>query len=929
MKRSEHKQFLVLEASAGSGKTFSLALRYVYLLLEGAKIGEILALTFTNKAVEEMRQRIGDFLMILGGEEYTPKQDELLEVLEKEYGWNKKKVLALAPMLLKNYWAQEPKILTLDAFFNSILKRFCWYVGVPYQFEMKDLDKELIEERFLSSLSAKQRDKFLSICLQDNKRLDDLLERVDLAREKMVDVLGGIEKIEDDLGMLEKEALGYARLVQDLVRSHPASSESARKAVTFETFLELLNKGESWIVRGEEYQYFKKLKLDSEIFCKLREAVIQVLVAKEKIFLNFLREFCCLYQEARDSCLRQKNALSFADVMLKVFHLLCGQHFSKDFFYFRLDARISHILLDEFQDTNIVQYKILLPLIEEILSGTGRIGNRSFFAVGDKKQSIYQFRGGYGELLDIAKSLSSEMCVENLDTNYRSDSEIVYFVNEVFQTQIKDYFPQKPHQQGGYVQILEVQDVREEEDPSLKVFARIKMLIDDLLAHGVLLEDIAILAFKNSDVMALGDYLKKYFKSVVTKESIALSEKRDAQILLKALQCALDASELDRLCLAKLLGKKLGEDVEILPWRGQGLGRYIYQAIRFYGLNSQVAKQVLEIACESKEIKSFFEKVKACRDSRDDQRGLKILTIHASKGLEFEHVIVLDRLSGSSKKGELFWAQYDQQLNGKILVADAKREKIDTYFSREVEKEKQKKQQEKKNLLYVALTRACRSLSIVPVLKAREKSEFEHIGLVQECDVLLSHTRGVLEIFPKQEIPQQIEQFVSQESFGLQENFLHEEEESRVFDICATKRGEAFHKALELFLGYGISLEKIMCYLQNAYGTWITQAQLQEILDSFEVIKALLKLNFGLTQIKSEVSFIQNFKFHRIDCLLLCFDEGQTLERVVVLDYKSGQMKDEHNQQVQTYVEFVKTQYQNVQVEGYLLYLKHCELVRV
>ncbi|MCE3047094.1 RecB-like helicase [Helicobacter kayseriensis] len=927
MKRSECKQFLVLEASAGSGKTFSLALRYVYLLLEGAKIGEILALTFTNKAAEEMRQRIGDFLMILGGD-HTPKQDELLGALEKEYGWNKKSVLTLAPMLLKNYWTQEPKILTLDAFFNSILKKFCWYVGVPHQFEIKDLDEEWIKERFLSSLSARQKDRFLSICLQDNKRLDDLLERVDLAREKMVDVLGEIEENKDDLEALEKEALSYARLVQELVKSNPASSESARRAVAFETFLELLNKGETWIVRGEEYQYFKKLKLDSEIFCKLREAVIRVLTARERIFLNFLREFCHLYQEARDAYSRQKNALNFSDVMLKVFHLLCGRHLSKEFFYFRLDARISHILLDEFQDTNIVQYKILLPLIEEILSGTGRIGNRSFFAVGDKKQSIYQFRGGYGELLDIAKSLSLEMRTENLDTNYRSDSEIVHFVNEVFQTQIKDYFPQKPHHHGGYVQILEVQDMQEEHS-SWKVFARVKELIDDLLVHGALLEDIAILAFKNSDVMELGDYLKKYFKSIVTKESIALSEKRDAQILLKALQCALGDSELDRLCLAKLLGKRLGEDVEILPWRGQGLGRYIYQAIRFYGLNSQVAKQVLGIACESKEIKSFFEKVKACKDSGEDQKGLKILTIHASKGLEFEHVIVLDRLSGSSKKGELFWAQYDQQLHGKILVADAKREKIDINFCAEVEKEKQKKQQEKKNLLYVALTRACKSLSIVPVLKAREKSEFECIGLVQESDVLFDRTRGVLNVAPKQKSSGRIEQFVVQESFGCQENFLHKEEKSEIFDLHATKRGEAFHRGLELFLGYGISQEKIMCHLRNAYGAWISQAKLQEILDSLETIKALLRLNFGLTQIKSEVSFIQNFKFHRIDCLLLCLDEEKRLERVVILDYKSGQAKDEYRQQVQAYIEFVKMQYQNVQVEGYLLYLKHCELVRV
>ncbi|WP_027327158.1 RecB-like helicase [Helicobacter pametensis] len=926
------KQFLILEASAGSGKTFALALRYVYLLLEGANMGEILALTFTNKAVEEMRQRIGDFLSLLGGydENQVSKRDELLDALEAEYGWQRERVLALAPSLLEDYWRYGARILTLDAFFNMILKRFCWYAGVPYQFQIRDLDSSEVEERFVRSLSPKEQSEILALCLHTHRELNDFFERIEKIRVRFMDAVDEDGGVRVGIEECEKRAMEEAYKIQELIRSLPQLSQKAQNAVDFSNFKELLKKGERWIVAGSQFTFFRKANLDEDLFESLRCLVIEALEKREQVMLGLLSGIVWKYQASRDDEIRQKNILSFSDVMLKAFDLLCKNQISREFFYFRLDEKISHILLDEFQDTSVMQYKILFPLIEEILSGDGRIGNRSFFAVGDKKQSIYQFRGGCGELLDVLKRLSSEVCVENLEVNYRSCAEIVEFVNEVFAPHIKDYLPQKSHKKGGYVRIWDTQEIGEDYD-DLDVFACVKVAIDDLLAQGVLLDEIAILAFTNADVMRLGDYLKEFFSPISTKESIALSLKRDAQILLGSLRYSQNPSELERVRLVKLLGGELEDDVELLPFEGGDLGSYIYRAIEFYGLNSRVAKQVLELACMSDGIQDFFERVEGSRDAQEEQKGLKILTIHASKGLEFEHLIVLDRLSGSHQREDLFFCQYDEKLEGRLFVTDSMRAKIDPMYKRILDQEREKKQEEKKNLLYVALTRACKSLHIMPICKNKAKSEFECIGLVEGMQVLVAQIRG--EILPSHQIKgsgEKSEIFVHQESFGSQEGFIQKEQSKMIFkNIALLKRGEAFHKALELFLGYLAKNSELRHFLKNIYGIWLSDLQIEEILDSLDQIKTLLNLNFGSTQIKSEVSFIQDFKLYRIDCLLLCSNLDGELQRVVVLDYKSGLKKDEHIRQVQTYVDFVKSQYVDLVVEGYLLYLNQCELVQI
>ena len=121
----------------------------------------------------------------------------------------------------------------------------------------------------------------------------------------------------------------------------------------------------------------------------------------------------------------------------------------------RLDSRLKHLLLDEFQDTSVIQFDILRPLIEEIRSGVGVNEGGSFFFVGDVKQSIYRFRGGVSALFHQVAELF-DVRVEPLRVNYRSRSKIVDFVNRSFEGKIKGYIPQQSPQSfaGGYVEVV-------------------------------------------------------------------------------------------------------------------------------------------------------------------------------------------------------------------------------------------------------------------------------------------------------------------------------------------------------------------------------------------------------------------------------------------------------------------------------------------
>lgn len=932
----ENKQFLTMQASAGSGKTYALACRYVYLLLEGAKVGEILTLTFTNKAANEMRARIAYFLQILGSEDLQSSKEAndregVLKTLEQEYGLKREKIIALSPSLLKNFYASTPKIMTIDAFLNSIVKRFCWYMGVPHSFELKDVEQEEIYSHFFSSLSQKQKDLFLQICFSQGKSISSVLEMIE--KVQMNYPKSFKDRVYGDLEEIKERAVEIGEEIVKRVLNHPQATKTAHKNIVFADFDELRSK--SWISKGLTLQYLSKLDLDPTLFDELKSTLKEYYAIKESLFLDFLQTFCDLYQKSKDWYIKQHQSLGFDDITKKCYSLLCEESVGRDFFYFRLDDKISHILLDEFQDTSVLQYKLLYPLIDEIRSGEGRVGERSFFVVGDQKQSIYKFRGGEGRLMeDVEENFSLDR--QNLDTNYRSAKEIVEFVNEVFQPHFSHYVPQKSQKNGGYVYIFDA--ILSKEESKQKAFSQIKDTLSRLLSLGAKLEEIAIIAFSNQDVLEVGDFLKNYYENIITEESISLDKKRDAQIILNALQYSKNLSsgiedEFLRAKLAKLLGLGIDESFESVEWRSEGIASLVYDVILTYELDSLEAQRVLEIACGCKDLEELLEGVKESRGGEEENEGLRVLTIHKSKGLEFKHLIVLDRLGGKNNAKEKIICHYDKELNGVLFISESGREDVDEVFAYVKEQEDQKDNIEKKNVLYVALTRACESLWIMPIIPSRGGSEFALLNLVdKEGEILVKKEWGKLEITQNLSAPRRKTEkiLVEQKDFGRQEGYIQNlSAPYKPNHIPSIKKGEAFHKALEMYLGYHIKREEIKDFLDNHYGLYLDDVEKKDILESLEKIYTLLVKEFHFNELKTEISFMLENKLYRIDCLLLDRDESGEVRNAIVLDYKSGGGNAYYQEQIGNYVGFVKSKFENAKVEGYLVYKDCFELVKI
>ncbi|HHD74991.1 MAG TPA: RecB-like helicase, partial [Nitratifractor sp.] len=145
------KEFLAYSASAGSGKTYALALRYIALLFLEQNPSEILAATFTKKAANEMRQRV---LKLLGSLE---REEGFVNSLVQEYGLEREYILANQKRVLERFLKSQNHIVTLDSFFSSILRSCALQIGLEPDFAIKDRGEELLEESFLKRLEQENQ----------------------------------------------------------------------------------------------------------------------------------------------------------------------------------------------------------------------------------------------------------------------------------------------------------------------------------------------------------------------------------------------------------------------------------------------------------------------------------------------------------------------------------------------------------------------------------------------------------------------------------------------------------------------------------------------------------------------------------------------------------------------------------------------------
>ncbi|MFP6025313.1 RecB-like helicase [Helicobacter pylori] len=938
------RQCMALKASAGSGKTFALSVRFLALLFKGANPSEILTLTFTKKATAEMKERILDYLKILQkenleSENEKEKSQNILKELEEKYRLNPDLVRNSALKIYQRFLNAEVRISTIDAFFQSILRKFCWFVGLSANFEVNEDTKahqQQLNEGFLSALNGEQLEElsvFIAQCLSyDSYTSDSILERLRFLKNKLY--LFDPNKKEpafDEEGFLEK-----LRSLNEQIQSIETASDRAKTAIKCDSFRGFLNSSLTWLEKKSEYQSFKKLKseiptLESE--CEeIENDLKRYYEAKETAIFKKFPKFIQLYDNATSKI----QALDFDAIKDKVHVLLNGyEELPAEFFYFRLDSKIVHILIDEFQDTSLNDYKILAPFIDEIKAGIGQAKwHRSVFFVGDVKQSIYAFRGSFSSLFE---SVSKDFYHDNLEFNHRSTPLIINYVNTIFKkayqnsptTYLEQKYPktsQNKHVTDGYVKVSLVADERE------LLLAQILQEAQNLLDHHIDPKDITILCATNKDALEIKNYLQERLSAIrpSTESSTKLSQFVESKIIKNALRYALAEEPYKpfyKHSVLKLAGY-LHDDVIALPGfnpKKESVAGFVWKVMELFELYGEPAQSCLELAVGCEDANEFLEKLEAKKIASFKIEGAQIMTIHKSKGMQFPYVIVCERLGKpKSNNSNQFLEEYNGTELLRLYYRMKNREVVDKDYARALDKEEAAKDHEETNVYYVAFTRA--ELGLIVVAKDKDqkkdkkesKKESKNKGMCEKLDLFPLEEGTIAPVIYSQKEPSSASVVIKPHAYGEQVQEIEEEpsDYEKNNDQEAINFGIALHKGLEYQYAYNIPKKSVLEYLNYHHGFYGLDYQaLEESLELFEndtKIQALFK-NLAL---RGEVAFLFEGVVSRIDVLL--WDKGQNL---YVLDYKSSQnYQQSHKAQVSHYAAFLKTQAPHFKIQAGIIY---------
>ncbi|WQU36273.1 RecB-like helicase [Helicobacter pylori] len=931
------RQCMALKASAGSGKTFALSVRFLALLFKGANPSEILTLTFTKKATVEMKERILDYLKILQKENLESEKEKsqnILKELEEKYHLDPSLVRNSAQKIYQRFLNAEIRISTIDAFFQSILRKFCWFVGLSANFEVNEdteAHQRQLNESFLSALNSEQLEElsaFIVQCLSyESYTSDSILKRLRFLKNKLY--LFDPNKQEpafDEEGFLEK-----LRSLNNQIQSIETASDRAKEAIKCDSFRGFLNSSLTWLKKKSEYQSFKKLKneiptLESE--CEeIENDLKRYYEAKETAIFKKFPKFIQLYDKATSKI----QALDFDAIKDKVHVLLSGyEEMPAEFFYFRLDSKIAHILIDEFQDTSLNDYKILAPFIDEIKAGIGQAKwHRSVFFVGDVKQSIYAFRGSFSSLFE---SVSKDFYHDNLEFNHRSAPLIINYVNTIFKKAYQNsptaYLEQKypktsqnKHVTEGYVKVSLVADDRE------LLLNQVLQEAKNLLDHRIDPKDITILCATNKDALEIKNYLQERLSAIrpSTESSAKLSQLVESKIIKNALEYALAEEPYKpfyKHSVLKLAGY-LHDDAIALPGfnpKKESVAGFVWKIMEQFKLYEEPAQNCLELAIGCEDANDFLEKLEAKEIASFNPKGAQIMTIHGSKGMQFPYVIVCERLGNpkSSHANQLL-----EEYNGAELAClyyrMKNREVVDKDYARALDKEEAAKDHEEINVYYVAFTRAELGLIVVAKDKKESKKESKNKTMREQLDLTPLEEGEITPVVSPQKEPLITSVVIKPHAYGEQVQEIEEEPDSdyeKNNDQEAINFGIALHKGLEYQYAYRIPKQSVLEYLNYHYGFYGLDYQaLEESLELFEndaEIQALFK-NHAL---KGEAAFLFQGVVSRIDVLL--WDRGQNL---YVLDYKSSQnYQQSHKAQVSHYAEFLKTQAPHFKIQAGIIY---------
>lgn len=894
--------FLALEASAGSGKTFKLSVRFVALILKGAKINEILALTFTRKAANEMQKRIIDTFLNLESKEKELK--ELCELLECD----KEELIVLRDKKKQYFLRAELKISTFDAFFSRILRAFALNLGLSSDFSISE-EKLDVRAVFLKLL-AREELKDLAYYIVAMNEGEDFFDELEKLYENAY--FKSSPKVQNPSKALINKTYEDLKTYCLSLNHINLSKNFKTQSLDLNVFLK-----SPFMTKFKETKYLQDLESKDTIFSKKRADFIKALELYSKELEEYkisnLMRLLTYFNEAKTKVQKEKNALSFSDVSRRVFELICSDF--KDMIYFRLDGYISHLLIDEFQDTSVIQYQILRPLIAELVSGEGVKKDRTFFYVGDKKQSIYRFRKGKKELFDfLYKEEFKQICDDSLKINYRSCKVLVDFVNEIFKGKIEKYTLAKEDKEGGFVRVVQSfeSDTKEIKEKTLETLLE---QIRFLQSKNILLDDICILCWKNDDADMVLDFLNKHEIAAFTQSNVLLENKASVRLVLEYAKYCIFGDDFYLHFLEELLGFKPTKLSLDLAKNAMENVLFLIKNLRL-GLNDMALLQFIEYT-KTKEnfLKLLFEPC-PLKIMSEQSMGISIMSVHKSKGLEFDNVILLDSLSKPNTTKDSIMLEYDVKqgwqlcLRDKIKEATQEKKYIDF-----MQKIKKADDEDNINKLYVAFTRAKQSLIILKrnkeCINGNYPSYFNGDPYLKLENLELGSLESRKNVsLVKKESEQKLQKF---EKIDKQEVLSNE-----FLDTKELYFGNAFHFFMQnLKLPKGENFDLVCEKTQSKFRHFLSEFEFEGL---FKRVQNLLR-NIQFQELLKDKKLLKeqplSFKgeIKQLDLLALNDDEA------FIIDYKTGlAMQEKHIEQVQAYKSAVKEILKKPKIRAFVAY---------
>lgn len=441
---------LLIRASAGTGKTFQLSNRLLQIVLSGQEVDGILATTFTRKAAGEIMHRVLERLATA-----CVDPDSHAEIQQHVQGVDTSAENCLAALRRITASIHRLRISTLDSFFAQVARSFSFEMGLPPgwnamdpvqepQYQMKSIS------RMLDSHERKTLVNLVRMLAkgESGRQVAEEIRRTvgagyaayritdDTAWDQLPLPSAPSESaVESALQTLERTRLNHKSADPQLTKLHLEASIGNWEAV--------ISHGVYTKLHDQTCRYYGR-ELPGDLVAALEvlaeRAAAELLPIRRNQTLAS-RQVLTAYDQEYTALIRQIRLLAFSDVTHYLAGWMTGQSddtslvgqaadASRQRLEFRLDCGVHHLLLDEFQDTAPEQWKILEPLAVPL---SGRRSDQSMFCVGDTKQAIYGWRGGVAEVFDSVTNSIPEIEQQELKESFRSSGQVIEAVNEVFQ----------------------------------------------------------------------------------------------------------------------------------------------------------------------------------------------------------------------------------------------------------------------------------------------------------------------------------------------------------------------------------------------------------------------------------------------------------------------------------------------------------------